>query len=299
MKILVTGGNGLVGSHFVENYTSSKDLVVLSPTRDELDITDEKSLENFFKLHAPEVIIHFAAFTEVTAAEEERNNKNAPSWIVNVKGTTNLIKAANKSSFFIYISTDNVFSGLKNDPGPYEEHHPTEEDPNRLSWYGWTKNQAEKLVTENLKNTAILRISNPSRAKYAPKPDYVRKILKLYDTGKLYPMFNDQYLTLTFINEVTETLKALLEKRPTGIFHTSSVNVFTPYKLASYLIEKTRGVKDAVRPISIESFLKDNPARYPQYGGLKVEKTQKMLNLKFKSWEEIIESLAKQLQVLG
>lgn len=71
-------------------------------------------------------------------------------------------------------------------------------------------------------------------------------------------MFNDQYLTLTYINEVTETLKALLAKRPIGIFHTSSVNVFTPYKLANYLIEKARGIKNAVKSISIESFLKDN-----------------------------------------
>lgn len=293
MKILVTGGNGLVGSHFVEHYSD-----VLSPSANELDVTDKKSIENFFNKHAPEVIIHFAAFTDVTTAEEERDNINAPCWIVNVKGTANLIKAVNKSSFFIYVSTDSVFSGLKNDPGPYREDYPTEENPNRLSWYGWTKNQAEKLVTENLKNTAILRISNPSRAKYTPKLDYVRKILKLYDTDKLYPMFNDQYLTLTYINEVTEALKALLAKRLIGIFHTSSVNVFTPYKLANYLIEKARGIKNAVEPISIESFLKDNPARYPQYGGLKVEKTQKILNLKFLRWAETIEILAKQWSVL-
>lgn len=293
MKILVTGGNGLVGSHFIEHYSD-----VLSPSASELDITDKKSIDKFFKLHIPEVIIHFAAFTDVAAAEEERNNKNAPCWIVNVEGTANLIQAAHPDIYFIYISTDIVFSGNKNNPGPYSEDKLPEQDEKLLSWYGWTKNQAEKLVTDNLKNTAILRISNPSRAKYAPKLDYVRKILKLYDTGKLYPMFNDQYLTLTYINEVTETLKMLLAKRPIGIFHTSSANVFTPYKLANYLIEKARGIKNAVEPISIESFLKDNPARYPQYGGLNVEKTQKILNLKFLRWAETIETLAKQWSVL-
>ncbi len=293
MKILVTGGNGLVGSHFIENYPD-----VLSPTVNELDITDKKSIEIFFKLHTPEVIIHFAAFTDVTAAEEQRNNKNAPCWIVNVEGTANLIRAVHPDTYFISISTDVVFSGRKENPGPYSEDDSPEENPDFLSWYGWTKKEAEKLVMNNLKNASILRISNPSRAKYAPKMDYVRKILKLYDTGKLYPMFNDQYLTLTYINEVTETLKALLAKRSTGIFHTSSVNIFTPYKLANYLIEKARGIKNAVKPISIEGFLKDSPIRYPQYGGLKVEKTQKILNLKFLKWEETVEILAKQLRVL-
>lgn len=293
MKILVTGGNGLVGSHFIEHYSD-----VLSPSATELDITDKKSIDKFFKLHIPEVIIHFAAFTDVAAAEEERNNKNAPCWIVNVAGTANLIHAAHPNTYFIYISTDVIFSGNKEKPGPYSENDVPEENPDLLSWYGWTKREAEKLITNNVLNHAVLRIANPTRAKYEPKTDFTRKILALFDTGKLYPMFNNQYLTLTYINEVTETLKALLAKRPIGIFHTSSVNVFTPYKLANYLIEKARGIKNAVEPISIESFLKDNPARYPQYGGLNVEKTQKILNLKFLRWEETIEILAKQWSVL-
>lgn len=297
MKLLVTGGIGLVGSHFIENYsTKGKDnTIILSPAKEELNIADEKSVENFFKLHTPDAIIHFAAFTDVTKAEEERDNKNAPCWIVNVEGTANLIRDVHPDTYFIYISTDVVFSGTKKNPGPYNEDREPEENPDLLSWYGWTKREAEKLVVNNLGNGAILRIANPVRAKYRGKLDYVRKILSLYDTGKLYPMFVDQYLTLTYINEVTETLKVLLEKRLPGVFHVSSVNVFTPFKLANLLIEKARGVKGAVKPITIENFLKDNLSRYPQHGGLKVEKTQKTLNLKFMKWEEIIETLFKQL----
>lgn len=301
MKILVTGGNGLVGSHFVENYLpdSQHNNIILSPDKNDLDITDQKSVENFLKFNKPDAIIHFAAFTDVPAAENQRGNKNGPCWIVNVRGTANLIKAINYQTFFVYISTDVVFPGSKDNPGPYEEDYPPENNEKLLSWYGWTKREAEILVSKNLKNWAILRISNPSRAKYNRKLDYVRKILALYDTGKLYPMFDDQYLTLTYIDEVTESLRILLQKRLSGFFHVSSNNIFSPFKLANLLIEKTRNVKGAVKPISIESFLKNNPARYPKYGGLRVEKTQKKLNLKFMSWEEIIESLAKQLSTLG
>lgn len=296
MKILVTGTNGLVGSHFIENYsTKKKDTIILSPTQEEIDIADKESVENFFKPHTPDAIIHFAAFTDVSKAETQRNNKNAPCWIVNVEGTANLIRACNYQPYFIYISTDVVFPGTKKNPGPYDEDREPEENSNLLSWYGWTKREAEKLVVKSLGNGAILRIANPVRAKYRGKLDYVRKILKLHDTGKLYPMFVDQYLTLTYINEVSETLKVLLEKRLPGVFHVSSVNVFTPFKLANLLIEKARGVGGIVKPISMENFLKDTLSRYPQYGGLKVEKTQKKLNLKFLRWEQIIESLSKQL----
>ena len=299
MKILVTGGTGLVGSHFVENYSADpeSDFTILSPGKNDFDITDQKSVENFFQLNKPDAIVHFAAFTDVSAAEKERDNKNGACWIINVEGTTNLIKTVGEQPYFIYISTDVVFSGRKEDPGPYAEDHLTESDPNFLSWYGWTKKEAEKLIANNLENSAILRIANPVRAAYGDKLDYVRKILQLYDTDKLYPMFDDQYLTLTYINEVTEALKVLLGKRLSGIYHVSSTNVFTPYKLANLLIEKTRGKKGFIKPISLESFLKKNPSRYPQYGGLKVEKTQIALNLKFRNWEEVVEILSKQLSV--
>lgn len=295
MKILITGGNGLVGSHFTQNYFANSTSDVLSPSKNELDITDQKSVEDFFKLHKPDATVHFAAFTDVSEAEEQRSNKKAPCWIVNVEGTANLIRAAGEKPYFIYISTDVVFSGRKENPGPYEEDCPTEENANLLSWYGWTKKEAEKLIVNHLKNAAILRIANPVRAKYKGKLDYVRKILRLFDTGKMYPMFNDQYLTLTYINEVTDALNVLLERRLSGIYHVSSANVFTPYKLADLLIEKARGKREVIKPVSIESFLKDNQSRYPKYGGLKIEKTQKTLNLKFRNWEKVIEILSKQL----
>lgn len=299
MKILVTGANSLVGSHFVENYSKNlnDNITIFSPLKKELDIVDKESVKNFFTLHKPDVILHFAAFTDVSKAEKQRNNKKAPCWIVNVEGTANLIRATDYSAYFIYISTDVVFSGRKENPGPYGEDTPTEESQNILSWYGWTKKEAEKLVITNLKNAAILRIANPVRAKYKYKLDYVRKILELYDTNKLYPMFDDQYLTLTYINEVTDVLEVLLERRFNGIYHVSSTNVFTPYKLANLLIEKVRGKKGFVKPTRIKQFLKDNPSRYPQYGGLKVAKTQNIFNLKFSTWEEIIRSLVKQWSI--
>lgn len=298
MKVLITGASGLVGSHFVENYQRGQKInfSLIYPEKKELDITSPNSVESFFNLYKPDAIIHFAAFTDVSEAEEQRNNKQGSCWITNVEGTANLVRAAsNNQSYFIYISTDVVFSGRKENPGPYAEDHSSEENPNFLSWYGWTKREAEQLIINNLKNAAILRIANPVRAKYKAKLDYVRKILLLYERGKLYPMFDDQYLTLTYINEVTEALKILLEKRLPGVYHVSSVNVFTPFKLANLLIEKAKGKKNFVKPISIKSFLKDNPSRYPQYGGLEVEKTQKILNLKFMRWEEAVVDIAKQL----
>jgi hypothetical protein len=60
------------------------------------------------------------------------------------------------------------------------------------------------------------------------------------------------------------------------------------------MLEKARGVKNIVKPISVDEFLKTagNPVRYPKYGGLKVGSTQKELGMKFRAWKQIVDILA-------
>jgi dTDP-4-dehydrorhamnose reductase len=295
MNTLVTGSTGLVGSHFVRYFNlKSSEQRLLTPSEKELDITLPQAVRTSFNKFQPQIVVHFAAFTDVSVAEQERGNKQGFAWITNVEGTKNIVDAciANKS-YLIHISTDVVFSGRKENPGPYEETVAIETDPDNLSWYGWTKAQAELIVSKDLPSAAIIRIANPVRSRFKNKLDYVRKIIYLYDKKKLYPMFTDQYLTLTFINEVSEVVTRLINSPKSGVYHVSSRDVFTPFELASYLLEKVRGVKNVVHKSSIEDYFRQtkNSARYPQYGGLKTEKTQKRFKIEFLSWQEVVDAL--------
>jgi len=297
MRILVTGSTGLVGSHFVKYFNSkSSDQHLLCPFREELDITLPLVVKDYFQKFRPQIVIHFAAFTNVDAAEQERNNQQGQAWTINVKGTKNIIDAcAFHKSYLIHLSTDGVFSGRKENPGPYDENTPVEINSDNLSWYGWTKAQAEAIVFKKLSLATVIRIANPVRSQFKNKLDYTRKIIYLFDRGKLPPMFTDQYLTLTFINEVSRVIAKLINKPKPGIYHVSSQDLFTPFELASYLLEKARGKTGVVRPASIEDFFQkiENPARYPQYGGLKTEKTRERLKMEFLSWREVIKALIK------
>jgi dTDP-4-dehydrorhamnose reductase len=300
-KVYVTGSAGLVGSRFVELFSSDYDF--LTPEIGELSILDYKSLDDFFKRSKFSAVVNFAAFTDVSAAENERDNKEGNCFKVNVLGVENLAKLCKKHRrFLIHISTDMVFPGSKDYPGPYSEDSVPESYSKRLTWYGFTKAEAERVIESILgKDAAILRIIYLVRAKFEGKLDYLRKPLKLFDEGKLYPMFNDQQVSIAFIEEVSEAINIILKKGARGVFHTSSCDTSTPYELVSYLLEKARGVKGAVIPSSIHEFIKkqkeanlDNPfieVRYPIYGGLKVEKTESKLGIKFSSWREIIDKL--------
>jgi dTDP-4-dehydrorhamnose reductase len=297
--ILVTGSEGLVGSRFVELTKFKKNLH--APKIVELDILNRTELSAVMKSFDFATIINFAAYTDVSAAENERGNKNGNCWKINVEGVRNLAEVA--ASFkdkihFIHISTDMVFSGDKKDKGPYEEKHKTEEDLNRITWYGYSKSCGEKVVSDILKKRAtILRLIYPVRSKFDLKLDYLRKPLNLFDQGKLYPLFSDQQVSVSFVDEITLALDIIIEKNLFGTYHASSRDTSTPLELMTYLIEKTRGVKPTLKSTKLNDFLQNNKAptfRYPKYGGLKVNETEKILGIKFRTWKEIIDKLIEQ-----
>lgn len=287
----------MVGSRYLEFLP--KDIIPLTPEVDKLDITNKYSVDSFFESEKPEITLHFAAFTDVGGGESQREDKNGSCWRINVEGSRNLAEACKKhNSHLIHISTDYCFSGSKEDPGPYPEDHSIEKDEKKLTWYGFTKTEAEREVTKILgKDFSIVRLIYPVRGKFDAKLDYIRKPLSLFDQGKLYPLFTDQQISITFIDEACKAINKIIEGKIYGIFHASTPDTTTPYKLISYVIEKTRGVKNAVKKSSLDDFLKtvDNPTRYPKYGGLKVEETQKALGMKFSSWKEMVRALTPYL----
>jgi dTDP-4-dehydrorhamnose reductase len=293
-KIFVTGSGGMVGSKFVELYKEKYNLLL--PEIEELDLTDKSAVTNFIQKESPNAIIHFAAYTDVSEAEKQRGDRGGPCHKANVDATRNLVETINPNvTHFIHISTDYVFSGSDNDPGPYDEFHKPESDPDKLTWYGYTKKLAEDVVKNILVDKyTILRFIYPVRTGYDKKLDpQVRMRLKLFDEGKLFPLFDDQIISITLVDEICLTLEKIIDRNIYGIFHACSNDTTTPYELGKYLIEKTRGKGSEVKKASIKKYLKnttDKP-RWPIYGGLKVDKTQKQLKTRFRNWKEIIDYL--------
>lgn len=284
-NILVTGSSGLVGSRFVELYQGPNPL--LAPDLPEFNLTDRETTARCLLTLRPRVVVHFAAYTDVSAAEKQKGDKKGLCWQVNVVGTRNLLSAAKKIGAKVYyISTDMVFSGQKEDPGPYPENHPPPTHPNKLTWYGYTKATAERLLPSE---SAIIRIIYPVRAKFSPKLDYLRKPLKLFDEGRLYPLFTNQQVSISFVDEICTALYKIISENLTGVFHIGSVDTSSPFDLITYLLNKTRGKTGVVTPA-----LLTDPVRYPQFGGLQVRETERKLGMKFSTCRQIIDQLVRQ-----
>ena len=57
MRVLLTGGTGMVGRNIKEHQSACK-YCVLSPTRKELDLTNREQIRSYLKANSPEYIIH-------------------------------------------------------------------------------------------------------------------------------------------------------------------------------------------------------------------------------------------------
>lgn len=271
--ILVTGASGLVGSRFVELYPNPGDL--LTPGLDEFDLLHP---DEYLAKNTPDVIVNFAAYTNVSEAEKQRDDKNGPCWQINVEGTRNLVSVLPLTTRLIHISTDMVFSGSPADPGPYSANHELPTNDHELTWYGFTKAEAERVIGN--KGT-IVRIICPVRAKFLPKLDFLRKPLNLYNQGKLYPLFIDQQTSMTFIDEACLALQKIIDQNLSGVFHMSCPDTTTPYEIITYLLQKLDKDISGVQKSSVD------PKRYPKFGGLKP-------SFEFRPWRQIVDKLIEQ-----
>ncbi|OZM82342.1 dTDP-glucose 4,6-dehydratase [Pseudonocardia sp. MH-G8] len=210
MQVLVTGGAGFIGSHYVRSLLrggypafADADVVVLdlltyagtrtnlAPVADDPrlrfvqgDIRDADAVARV--MAGTDVVVHFAAESHV-----DRSIAGAADFVsTNVVGTQVLLQAALQSgvSRFVHVSTDEVYGSI--DEGSWPETHPLE--PN--SPYSASKAGSDLLVrsfhrTHGLP-VCITRCSN----NYGPH-QFPEKVIPLFVTnlldGKKVPLYGD------------------------------------------------------------------------------------------------------------
>lgn len=283
----------MVGSRFCELSEKNLDLVKADLKGDIIvDITNKKSVTEFFKNYEFEYLILFSAFTDVDEAEKQRDDKKGLCWKINVNGTTYVVKACRKfKRKLIFLSTDFVFDGVN---GPYSEEDPPGGKKDQISWYGLTKLEAEKIVKSQLPDSIILRITYPYRGRFSQKDDLPKRILKLYKEGKLYPLFDDQFTTPTFIDDVAPAIKLLIANNTKGTFHLASTKVVSQYGFGKEIVKVFGGQSEQVKQGSLKVFLTRSDATpRPVKGGLKVDKI-KLLGFTPTDWQRGIGKIYEQ-----
>ncbi|HON17782.1 MAG TPA: dTDP-4-dehydrorhamnose reductase [Salinivirgaceae bacterium] len=286
-KILITGAKGQLGSA-IKKLCSNVEGEFLFTDVEQLDITSQLSVSEFFEKHHPAVIINCAAYTAVDNAENDTETAHR----INVLGPKYLAEAAKQhNSYLIHISTDFVFDG--NQSVPYSEESPT----NPLNHYGKTKLEGEQQIINTGGKWAIIRTS----WLYGEGAgNFVNTMIKLGQERSSLNVVFDQVGTPTATPDVAAVLLAVtkldLEQKQTiqGIFHYSNEGVCSWFDFAKKIMQIAQ-IPCKINPIRTWQY--PTPAKRPSFSVLDKSKIKAILELEIPHWEESLQKvLAEKLK---
>ncbi|MGC8977553.1 MAG: dTDP-4-dehydrorhamnose reductase [Candidatus Ratteibacteria bacterium] len=279
-KILITGGNGLVGRYlgkslFLKNYE------FFSFGKDKLDITEKDSCFKIFKEIKPDIVIHLGALTDVDKCEKNPNI----AYKINAEGTKNISEiSAELNSFLIYLSTDFVFDGKKG--LPY-----TEKDmPNPVNVYGKSKLKGEEFVKECRKHLIIRtsRIFGKNGRSFGCKlPEIMKEKNEVILT-------TDIINSPTYAFDLADCIVKLIEKEIYGIINICNRGWCSWYEFGKKMKEILKSNIE-IKGMSFDEFSKifNIPAKRPKFSPLSTELLSS-LNIDIRSWDDAIRSFVKE-----
>lgn len=237
LRILVTGGNGLLGRYFT-NVLKSNNIHHLSLGKECLDITNVKDINDVLTDFRPTHVVNCAAYTNVNAAEIEKKK----CYLLNVSAVVNLILVTNQFNCnLIHISTDYVFDGNKID-GLYNEL----DYPNPLNYYGMTKLIAENKIRRLAKKWTIIRTS----WLYGLYGDnFVNKIINRILSNDSIAVVDYEIGSPTYALDLAESIFDIIINNVDGIVHVSNSGHVSRYNLALEIARYLNIRKVVIKPL--------------------------------------------------
>jgi dTDP-4-dehydrorhamnose reductase len=301
-KILVTGSNGLLGQKLVQFLKNDSSVKLIATARGEnripdkhdyeycsMDISQEDDVKQVIKKYKPDTIIHTAAMTNVDACELQQDecklmNVDAVKFIVDALKE---LKSHDYNPHLIHLSTDFIFDGKK---GPLTE----EEQPNPLSYYAWSKLEAERIVMESALSWSIARtvlvfgiIPNSSRS------NVVLWAKSSLEQGKKINVVTDQFRTPTLAEDLAKGCILIAKKNAQGVFNISGPDFMSIYELVQRVARFWNLDVNLIQPSTSEGI--NQPAKRPPVTGFIIDKAKTVLGYQPHTFEEGLALLNSQL----
>ena len=279
MKILITGGKGMLGRTLQKELAGNEIVVADLP---EWDITDDTGFMNRLSEVRPDLVIHCAAMTKVDDCETNREL----AFKLNEEGTRNVAIACKAcGARLIAISTDYVFSGEpEREPWAWGEM----DIPRPRTVYGASKFAGEQMIQMILPDAVILRIA---WLYGAGGPSFVHTMAKLLaQEGAPLKVVNDQRGNPTSTKVVADVIRFLLTKPDvSGIVHGTCEDQCTWYDLTLEL-RRLLELKREVVPCTTEEF--PRPAPRPRNSALK-KSVLNLLGYRTPNWKDALAAFVK------
>jgi len=240
MRILLTGGSGLMGSEFLREAPAEWDITVavhrnpaeaLTGSRQKLvpmDITNRQQVQSVLRQVQPEAVVHLGSMGSLDECEQQPERAR----LVNVEGPRNLLEFSEHfAEVFVFSSTIYVFDGTS---PPYSEDYPT----SPVNHYAQTKLEGEALVLEMSRRPVILRPMT-MYGWHAPsqRRNWVTWLLDKLSKGEPVNVVDDVFNNYLLAADAAKAVRASLEKNVQGIFHVGGPETASRYDFSQKVAE--------------------------------------------------------------
>lgn len=239
MRLLVTGGTGLLGSFLVPFLRERGHEVVchsqISGSECQFDATDPLALKAGLAEVGPDVVINLVALTQVDACEDDPQR----AYLLNVKSVMHLADWARGDSgrHLLHISTDHVYDSV----GPSREDGVTIRNYYALSKF------AGELAAATARST-VLRTNFFGRSRCARRASFTDWLYNALTTNTAVTVFDDVLFSPVSIETLSRCIEQAAIARPLGTFNVGSGNGLSKAEFA-YQFAAAVGLRaDALMP---------------------------------------------------
>lgn len=231
MKILITGGAGLLAGYLIETAPSWADLSAtwhVKPIEcdgsalEQCELTDRTALRELLARLRPDWVVHAAGIGNVDLCQKDPGATRR----ANVGGTENVIDSCRAAGCrLLYVSTNAVYRG---DTPPYAEGAP--QDP--VNEYGRQKKECEELVrASGLAWTIVRPILMYGWSRSWSRKDPVVWMLDTLGAGQRLSLVDDVSENPLSAEECAEAIWRIIETGQGGEFNVAGAETVNRYQL--------------------------------------------------------------------
>ena len=274
--LLVTGGNGLLGTKLIELCLRIGGVRPVSASRQpcsngflgafefhQVDLVEVGKAEALLSSVRPQLVIHTAAMTDVDGCERQPD----AAWQANVVAAEHVARACRATgAHLVHLSTEYVFDGRD---GPYGEDDP----PNPISVYGRSKLASERAVLAHRPEAAIARTTVLYGHAPNVRPNFVTWLLGELRARRPVRVVDDQVGSPTLADNLAEMCLGLALGRAAGVYNTVGADVLDRYAFAQVAAEVFGLDAGLIQPVSTASLAQAAPR--PLRAGLRMDKLRR------------------------
>lgn len=279
MKIFITGADGALGRE-MQKVLRKNSINFIASDLNQLDIGDFKKTNETLLKHHPDIILHFAAISNVDQCEDNQDLAHC----VNALGTMGLAIIAKKiSAKMVYVSTNFVFDGTSEQP--YLEHS----QPNPINVYGKTKFLGEQYIKEICDRFYIIRtsclFSQHSKT-------YISKFLTSQDRPSSISAICDLFASFTYAVDLADAIFTLIKSDNFGVFHIVNKG-FGSWLDFILKAQEMLKFKTTINPTKLEELNLSAPR--PRFTPLDSKNFEFLFQQDIRTWEQALADFIKTL----